>query len=125
MVTVFVVDDEPALHKLYRILLEGKGHSVIGSAYNGEEAVDVYKQMNEKPDVILMDYRMPLKDGIEATKEILEVDAEARILFVSADDTVEEEAIAAGACGFKLKTFELDELIEDIEYAVNRGKRKR
>ena len=118
MVTVFVVDDEPTLHELYRILLKRKGHSVIASAYNGEEAVEIYKQMNEKPDVILMDYRMPLKNGIEATKEILEVDAEAKILFVSADDTVKEEAIAAGAYGFRLKTFEIEELIEDIENAV-------
>jgi len=76
--------------------------------------VKIYEQMNEKPDVILMDYRMPLKDGIKATKEILEVDPEARILFVSADDTVKEEAIAVGACGFRLKTFEIEELIKDI-----------
>ncbi len=62
-----------------------------------------------------MDYRMPVKDGIVATKGILEVNPEAKILFVSADESVKEEALAAGACGFKLKTFKIDELIEDIE----------
>jgi len=92
-------------------------HSVIASAYGGEEAMEIYKQMNEKPDVILIDYRMPQKDVIEATKGILEVNPEARILFVSADESVEEEALATGACSFKLKTFKIkiDELIEDRE----------
>ncbi len=47
MVTVFVVDDEPILHKLYHDILERKGRSVIAGAYDGEEAVEIYKQMNE------------------------------------------------------------------------------
>lgn len=58
------------------------------------------------------------KDGIEATKEILEVDPEAKILFVSADDSVKEEALAAGACNFIFKTFKIDVLIEGIRIAT-------
>ena len=119
MATVFVVDDEPILHKLYHAILEREGHSVVADAYNGVEAVEMYKRMNKKPDVILMDYRMPLKNGIEATKEIVEFDGDTRIVFVSADDTIKEDVIAAGACSFRLKTFKVEELIEDIEHAMS------
>lgn len=115
MATVFIVEDEPLHQELYRIILERKGHSVIASAYDGEEAVEIYKQLNERPDITIMDYRMPRKNGVEATKEILQINPEAKIVFVSADDTVKEKALAAGACSFRLKPLRIEELIEEID----------
>ena len=55
------------------MVLEAYGYSVIGKAKNGQEAVDMYRSFSNKPDVIIMDHRMPVKDGIEATKEILQI----------------------------------------------------
>ena len=118
MATVFIVEDEPVLHELYSAILERKGHSVIASAYDGEEAVEIYKQLNERPDSIIMDHRMPRKNGVEATKEILQINPEAKIVFVSADDMVKEKALAAGACRFRLKSFGIAELIEEIDSLI-------
>ncbi len=118
MVTVFVVDDEPVLHEIYYRMLSYNGDSVIAHAYDGEEAVNRYKQMNPKPDIILMDYRMPVKNGIEATEKILQVDANAKIVFVSADIAVKKAAIATGACSFIAKTFTREELLTCIEHIV-------
>ena len=71
---IFIVDDDDSILKLYKKFLEFKGFDVIDHAYNGTEAVDKYLRFKNKPDLIIMDYHMPFKDGIEATKEILKID---------------------------------------------------
>lgn len=95
------------------------GFKVLGQANNGEEAVSRFKSLSEKPDIILMDHRMPIKNGIDATKEMLSLDSNAKILFASADDSVKEEALSIGAIGFTAKPFSITELIEDMEKFIN------
>ncbi len=79
----------------------------------------MYKGFSIKPDITLMDYRMPIKNGIEATEEILKVNNEAKILFVSADMSIKEEALSIGAFGFIDKPFDFKTLINTIKEAVN------
>ncbi len=79
--------------------------------------------MTEKPVVIIMDQRMPIKDGVSATQEILKMDPGATIFFGSADLHIEKEALAAGAKGFLLKPFRIEELLEAIAEAV-KGKKQ-
>ena len=116
--TVFLVDDEKFIVDLYRDILEANGHTVIGVASDGEEAVRKYKEMKEKPVIIIMDQRMPVKDGMSATQEILQIDPSATIFFGSADLHIEKEAIAAGAKGFLLKPFRIEELLAAIKEAA-------
>ena len=114
---MFLVDDEKFIVDLYKDILEANGHTVIAVASDGEEAVQKYKAMKEKPVVIIMDQRMPVKDGVSATQEILKINPEATIFFGSADLHIEKEAIAAGAKGFLLKPFRIEELLTAIEEA--------
>jgi two-component system chemotaxis response regulator CheY len=79
--------------------------------------------MKDKPVIIIMDQRMPVKDGVSATQEILNMDPKATIFFGSADLHIEKEALAAGAKGFLLKPFRIEELLEAIEETVA-GKEK-
>ncbi len=99
-------------------LLTLKGFEIVGVANNGEKAVSMFKSFSEKPKVILMDYRMPIKNGLEATKEILQIDNNAKIIFTSADESVKEEALALGAFSFKNKPFDIEYLISNIEKAL-------
>lgn len=78
-----------------------------------------YKEMKEKPVIIIMDQRMPVKDGMSATQEILKMDPAATIFFGSADLHIEKEAIAAGAKGFLLKPFRIEELLAAIKEAAS------
>ncbi len=78
--------------------------------------------MKEKPVVIIMDQRMPVKDGVSATHEILEMDPKATIFFGSADLHIEKEAKAAGAKGFLLKPFRIEELLAAIKEAADSKK---
>ncbi len=100
------------------MLLSAYGFKVIGIAKNGEEAVQMYKSFTVKPDIIIMDHRMPIKNGIEASKEILEFDKTAKIIFASADNTVKEHALSIGAICFKSKPFSNDKLIKNIKKAL-------
>ncbi len=112
---LFIVDDEIYLLQLYDALLSFLGHEIIDKALNGEEAVLRYQLLNPPPDVVLMDHRMPFKHGIEATREILEFDPGATIVVVSADLTIGEEALGAGAVAYIEKPFAIDELQETID----------
>jgi two-component system chemotaxis response regulator CheY len=122
--TVFLVDDEKFIVDLYRDILEANGHTVIGVASDGEEAVKKYKEMKEKPVIIIMDQRMPVKDGVSATQEILSMDPGAMIFFGSADLHIEKDALAAGARGFLLKPFRIEELLAAINEAEKEKKKK-
>jgi len=64
-----------------------------------------------------MDYRMPIKSGIEASKEILLIDHNIKIIFISADITIKEEAFSIGVFGFQNKPFMITSLIDDIKRA--------
>ncbi|HUS56807.1 MAG TPA: response regulator [Thermoplasmata archaeon] len=120
MATVFLVDDEKFIVDLYRDILEANGHEVIDVASDGEEAVRKYREMSEKPVVVIMDQRMPVKDGVSATQEILKMNPDATIFFGSADLHIEKEALAAGAKGFLLKPFRIEELLGAIEEAASK-----
>lgn len=114
MASIFIVDDEENLHQIYKALFAMKGHKVVGSAFDGDEAVQLFLKLNPKPDVIIMDHRMPRMDGISATKMILEISAVSKIVFVSADETVRTQALEAGAAVFQVKPVRAEALFDTI-----------
>jgi two-component system chemotaxis response regulator CheY len=119
MVSIFIIDDEVILHRLYKDVFAIKGHEVIADAYDGEEAVTKFKDMNPKPEVIILDHRMPNRDGIEAMKDILGIQPSAKIVFISADANVREEAMSKGAVSFGLKPVTIRHMLELVESAVD------
>ncbi len=110
-----IVEDEPTLRSLYTEMLPIFGINILGSAKDGDEAVSMFKTLAKKPDFIIMDHRMPLKDGIEATREILQVDSASKIIFASADQGVKNQALAIGAIYFLHKPFLLKNLVAFIK----------
>ena len=115
---VFVVDDEPSLQFFYEQVLTIGGFEVAGIASNGKEAVSMFKSFSSKPKVILMDQRMPEMSGIEASKLILQIDSKVKIIFLSADASVKEEAISIGAFLFMDKIFTVSKMIGAINRAI-------
>ncbi|MHA1313750.1 MAG: response regulator [Candidatus Helarchaeota archaeon] len=113
-----MVEDEPSLQNLYEWILERSGHVVIGIAKDGEEAVKKYKSLPRKPEIIIMDHRMPNKSGLEAMKEIREIDTTSMIIFASADMSVKEIALRSGAASFITKPFNFKLLLTKIEHLI-------
>lgn len=120
MLSIMIVDDEEVLHILYGKLLKHKGHTVVASAFNGDEAAGIYRGLEPSPDLVLMDHRMPIKNGLEAMEEILTIDAEARIVFLTADAGVAEKAMDMGAADVLLKPFRMDLLLRTVEDAAHK-----
>jgi len=112
---VMVVDDEKSIVDLFEVIQEVCDFRVIAEAYSGEDAVEIYSKLRIKPDFIIMDERMPGMNGIEASKKILDIDKSMKILFVSGDPRIEDDAMAAGAAGFIKKPFGLNELRRAID----------
>jgi len=116
--TVLIVEDDLSILRLYKMMLELEGFHTF-EANNGEKAVNMYKSLQEKPDIILMDHRMPIKNGIEASKEILAIDNRSKIVFVSADASIKRQALLIGAIKFIKKPFPNKFLIENIKSVLS------
>lgn len=115
MARILLVDDERDLLMIYTKLLMMEGHDVVDSASNGKEAIKKFSELPIKPDIIIMDYRMPVLDGLVAMKEILKKTPDAKVLFVSAEKRVEKEAFEAGAIGFFTKPTSIRTLLAEID----------
>jgi len=90
------------------------GFRVLGIANNGDEAIKMFRDFAEKPDIIILDYRMPIKNGLDALKEILQIDHNSRVIFASADKTIKEEVYSYGAMEFLDKPFTHQKLISTL-----------
>ena len=119
MVKIFIVDDDQSLQRLYSLILKEAGFKVIDTAFNGKMAVEKYNNFQEKPDIILMDHRMPIKNGLDAMIEILKINDHENIIFASADITIKSEALSLGACSFLDKPFNMKKLLITIKDVIN------
>ncbi|GAA3901823.1 response regulator transcription factor [Streptomyces lacrimifluminis] len=121
MTTVLIADDQPLQRMGFRMLLEGTpGLTPVGEAGHGAEAVRLAAEL--RPDVVLMDIRMPGMDGLEATRRIIAAGGRTRVLIVTTFDLDEYayEGLRSGASGFLLKDARPEELIAGI-HAVATG----
>ena len=116
MKTVLVAEDEESNFELVRIVLQ-KRYNLL-RAHNGIEAVTIFEE--ERPDLILMDIRMPEMDGLDATRIIKEVNSEVPIIALSAYAFPENirEAKMAGCDEFMAKPFKVEDLIERISHYI-------
>jgi len=115
MIRVIVADDQAVVRGGLRMILESQGGiEVAGEATDGQEALRLVSALD--PDVVLMDIRMPVMDGIEATRRLTDAGARARVLVLTTYGLDEHvyEALKAGAAGFLLKTESPQRLIEAV-----------
>jgi two-component system, chemotaxis family, chemotaxis protein CheY len=115
---ILVAEDEPSLANLYKIVLEKYGHTIVAIVPSGDEVVRIFSRAKPRPDLLILDHRLERMPGLEALKKILEIDPNAKILFASADDSVMEDAISAGAIDYIGKPFSMSELIEVVNSCV-------
>lgn len=114
MARIMLCDDAMFLRTTLQRIVEAAGHTVVGQAEDGKEAIEVYKHC--KPDIVLMDITMPEMNGLEATRQIVAHDKNAKIIMVSAmgQQDMVFEAIASGAKDFVIKPFQPDFVVNCI-----------
>jgi DNA-binding NarL/FixJ family response regulator len=120
-VRVLLCDDQALVRSGFRMVLEAREDmEVVGEAENGADALQLAARC--RPDVILMDVRMPVMDGVEATRRLARTGTSARIVILTTFDSDEYvyEALRAGASGFLLKDAQPAQLVDAIR-VVARG----
>jgi DNA-binding NarL/FixJ family response regulator len=119
-VRVLIADDQALVRSGFRMIIEARDDlEVVGEAEDGAEAARLAGEL--RPDVVLMDVRMPDVDGIEATRQIVSSGSEARVLVLTTFDLDEYvyAAVRAGASGFLLKDVRPEDLVDAIRLVAD------
>ncbi|MEM9102764.1 MAG: UvrY/SirA/GacA family response regulator transcription factor [Pseudomonadota bacterium] len=123
MIKVLIVDDHELVRMgIRRLLADESGLSVIGEAADGEQAIQLCKEL--KPDVVLMDANMPGINGLEATKRLLRQDPDVKVIAVTVhgQEPFPSRFIQAGAHGYLTKGADVNEMVKAIQQ-VKAGQR--
>ncbi|AHI27937.1 MULTISPECIES: UvrY/SirA/GacA family response regulator transcription factor [Marinobacter] len=118
MIRVLVVDDHELVRSgITRMLADNPDLDVIGQASSGEDAIEFVRQ--ERPDIVLMDIRMPGIGGLEATRRILRIDDSIRVIVVTAcaDDPYPTRVMQSGASAYITKGADIKEMVRAIRMA--------
>lgn len=118
MATILVVDDSSFARKRLKQTFENAGHTVVGSAANGEQALSLYSQL--QPEVVTLDYLMVGKDGMQVLKEIIDQDPNARVIVISGsgNHAIESEFLSAGAMVYVEKLNNQDEYLKAVDQVM-------
>lgn len=118
-IRLVIADDEPIIRMDLKSLLEEMGHMVVGEAADGQKALELARSL--KPDVVLMDIKMPVMDGLDAAKIIAEEKIAPVVLLTaySQKDLI-ERAKEAGVFGYLVKPFQESDIMPAIEIAMSR-----
>ncbi|CDI50351.1 ANTAR domain-containing response regulator [Clostridium tetani] len=119
---IVIADDEPITRMDMREMLEEEGYNVVAEASDGFDAIELAKK--HSPDLIIMDIKMPLLDGLSAAKIILKEELAGEVILLSAynDKTFIEKAKEAGVIGYLVKPIDNKSLITTIEVSLSRCK---
>jgi DNA-binding NarL/FixJ family response regulator len=120
VISVLIADDQTLVRGGFRLILEAQNDiKVVGEAQDGEDALAQARGL--RPDVVLMDIRMPKLDGLEATRRLLSGDGESRVLVLTTLDADEYvyEAMKAGASGFLLKDVRPEQLADAVRVVAS------
>ncbi|WP_072902053.1 ANTAR domain-containing response regulator [Hathewaya proteolytica] len=118
---IIIVDDEPLTRMDLSEILEDAGYSVVGEASDGIDAVELCRK--EKPDLIIMDIKMPLLDGLSASKIIQKEELSGAIILLTAYSGKEfiEKATNVGVIGYLVKPIDEKSLLPAVEVALAKG----
>ena len=114
MAKMLIVDDASFMRSSLKYIVENSGHTVIGMAKDGQEAMELYRK--SKPDLVTLDILMTGMDGFAALKAIMKEDPKAKVIMVTAvgNEDRQEKAREIGASGYIRKPFKQTEIVDEI-----------
>ncbi|MCK5774154.1 MAG: response regulator [Thermoplasmata archaeon] len=118
MARIMIVDDEEDLLSLYGEMITLLGHDIVSKSTNGNDAIEIFHDLDDRPDIIILDHRMPFRNGLDTAKELLNIDPQEKIIFISADSSVRKTAMDIGVMIFLDKPFTLQLFKDTIENII-------
>lgn len=122
MARILIADDSQFMRKILRSINEKGGHTVVGEACDGNEAMEKYVQL--QPDLVIMDITMPNVDGLEGLRNIKIIDPNAKIIICSAmgrQQFILKEALSEGALDIISKPFQKKKILNSINNALQKS----
>ncbi len=124
MATILITDDAAFMRGSLKYIVEGAGHSVVGTAKDGQEALELYRKL--KPDVVTLDILMRGLDGLSALEAIRKEDKTAKVIMVTAlgQEEKQAEALKLGASGYIRKPFKQTDIVNEIKHVLGGERRE-
>ena len=121
MATILIVDDAAFMRGSLKYIVENAGHSVVGMAKDGQEALDLCRKL--KPEIVTLDILMRGMDGLSALEAIKKENLGIKVIMVSAlgQEEKQNEAYELGALGYIRKPFKQTEIIDEIRQVLENG----
>jgi two-component system chemotaxis response regulator CheY len=120
MARILVADDASFMRMMIREIVENEGYEIVGEASDGIQAVEMYRELH--PDIVTMDIVMPRRSGIDAVREIVELEPSACIVMCSAlgQESLVSESLQAGARNFIVKPFKPESVLTTLREALEK-----
>lgn len=119
MSSVAIVDDEVGVVRTYEMLFKRRNISLSFTALDGPEAIEKFRGANPRPGVVIIDYRLPSMSGLDLMKELLDIEPGTKIIFVSGDDSIQQESVDAGATIFLKKPTSIKLITDTVTSLMN------
>lgn len=118
MAKILIVDDSAFARNNLKLIVKNGGHEITGLAENGEQGLNLFKDLG--PEIVMLDYLMAGKSGMEVLKEIIQHDRDAKVIMVSGlgDSTIEDEVLETGAKFFVRKPYAQTNILRIIDQVM-------
>lgn len=116
---VAIVDDEIGVVRTYELLFKVRKIPVAFIALNGIEAVEKFNKANPRPDVMIIDYRLPDMDGLCVMREVRKIAPDMKVIIISADGSIRQKSLDEGANVFMKKPTGNKDIVDTIHSLIN------
>ena len=116
---IMIAEDSREIVMFLRDVLEIAKYELVAQAFDGQDAIEKFRDTS--PDLLLLDFAMPKKDGLSVLNEIMRINPKAKVILITASGNLKaiQECIQAGASMYLLKPFKMEELIQAIKTALS------
>jgi DNA-binding NtrC family response regulator len=117
--SVAIVDDEAGVVRTYELLFNRRKIPISFMAFDGPEAIEKFRNADPRPEVMIIDYRLPSMSGLDVMKDVLAVEPGTKIIFVSGDDSIRKESTDAGAAIFLKKPADIKTITDTVTHLLS------
>jgi DNA-binding NtrC family response regulator len=117
--SVAIVDDEKDVVRTYELIFKRRNISISFTALDGPDAIEKFMKADPRPGVVIIDYRLPSMSGLQLVTEVLAIEPGTKVIFVSGDDSIEQECIGIGATVFLKKPTSIKMITDTVSRLLN------